>query len=653
MVAKDSPLLIDCPPSKRGAITTAHSTLDAAVLKLRMTAYMWQALTAEDLREKGLGRRSFRLDEEWGLDTTTISTRLSREEKGLTSDVVVNSSYLQSDPKNTRMGSIAKVHIVRSEKTVAQLRDPEVAQQNHSGHKRYELQRYFEHALAEHGHPFVSASLPVVAGLILDSHYSVEKGLILAHAALGHHSPDGLSVGIYGSHTTYAWPRFLEEVPACLLDMTPTGDTIGNDKGLCTTMQGACSLGQRAMLQEVGDAFGAGPLLSNGIMTGGALRSWGQVFVSQNETKQRAQWDLHDALRFLRKDHFRLPGDRALTRSQNESSVLVRCMVDENDEPLLEVTCRAGLARVRFTDDQGKAAWEFDFCRKTAAELEDAEITAKFGPTVFHLTLQALQERLDRSKPCGIEALGMNGMAGKVGNLWVLLADQPFVKVPGTSLVLSKRSVKSPALGNGGDQVYWRWAMLLVRKHQQGGGSRLTYANRIDIRVGATMDGAVVYYSDGSKCNCGVAHQTHYGGHQSQAKSLSENETLEITRVSINTHRWSAPLNGCQMTLSNGETWGAINSSNQQDSQHLEAGEDERIIGFYGQSDVRSGYTYEFGIITAPKTVTDSEEGLPRQIYDMPELMNTDGGLGPEHQHHESDHDEDWGQDEDSDEDMD
>ncbi|RYP69226.1 hypothetical protein DL771_006194 [Monosporascus sp. 5C6A] len=603
MVAKDSPLLIDCPPSKRGAITTAHSTLDAAVLKLRMTAYMWQALTAEDLREKGLGRRSFRLDEEWGLDTTTM-----------------NSSYLQSDPKNTRMGSVAKVHIVRSEKTVAQLRDAEVAQQNHSGQKRWELQRSFEHALAEHGHPFVSASCPVVAGLILDSHYSVEKGLILAHAALGHHNPDGLSLAIYGSHTTYAWPRFLEEVPACLLDMTPTGDTIGNDKGLCTTMQGACSLGQRAMLQVVGDAFGARPLYSDGIMAGGAIRPWGQVFVSQNGTRQRAQWDLHDAIRFLRKDHFRLPGDRALTRSQDESSVLVRCMVDENDEPLLEVTCRAGLARVRFIDDQGKAAWEFDFCRKTAAELEDAEITAKFGPTVFHLTLPALQERLDRSKPWAIEALGMNAM--------------------------------SLALVNRADQVYWRWAMLLVRKHQQGGGSRLTYANRIDIRVGATMDGAVVYYSDGSKCNCGVAHQTHYGGHQSQAKSLSEDETLEINRVSINVHRGWAPLNGCQMTLSNGETWGAINGNNQQDTQHLAAGEDERIIGFYGQSDARSGYTYEFGIITAPKSVTDSEEGLPRQIYDMPELMNTDGGLGPEHQRHEPGH-EDWDEDEDSDEDMD
>ncbi|RYP06150.1 hypothetical protein DL764_003326 [Monosporascus ibericus] len=211
------------------------------------------------------------------------------------------------------------------EKTVAQLRDAEVAQQNDGGDKRYGLQRYFEHALVEHGHPFVRASLPVIAGLILDSHYSVEK-----------------------------------------------------------------------------------------------------------------------------------------------------------------------------------------------AELEDAEITAKFGTTLFHLALQALHERLDHSKLWGVEALGMNGMAGKVENLWVLLADQDLVKVAG---------------------------------------------------VGATVDGAVVYYSDGRKCNCGVAHQTHYGGCQSQEKMLSEDETLEITRVSTNTHRWSAPLKACQRLY-------------QQDRQHMEASEDERIVGF-------------------------------------------------------------------------
>ena len=63
MVAKDSPLLVDCPPAKFGAFSTAHSSLDAAVAKFRTTALMWQAQTAEDMRMKSLGRRSFRLEE--------------------------------------------------------------------------------------------------------------------------------------------------------------------------------------------------------------------------------------------------------------------------------------------------------------------------------------------------------------------------------------------------------------------------------------------------------------------------------------------------------------------------------------------------------------------------------------------------------------
>lgn len=84
------------------------------------------------------------------------------------------------------------------------------------------------------------------------------------------------------------------------------------------------------------------------------------------------------------------------------------------------------------------------------------------------------------------------------------------------------------------------------------------------------------------------------------------------------------------MTLSNGESWGALNGGPTHEVQHLDVGDHERIIGFYGQSQVGHhlfGYTSEFGIITAPKSVVDSDEGLPLQIYDMPELMNIDGGL--------------------------
>lgn len=88
------------------------------------------------------------------------------------------------------------------------------------------LLQMFERALAMHGEPFVGASRPVVAGLVLDAHYAPDQGAVLAHAALPSHRPAGLSLALFGSHLTYAWPRCLEEVPACLLDARPPGDAV-------------------------------------------------------------------------------------------------------------------------------------------------------------------------------------------------------------------------------------------------------------------------------------------------------------------------------------------------------------------------------------------------------------------------------------------
>ena len=88
-MANDSPLLIDCPPAKGMGISSAHADLDAAVAKLRMTAYMWQAMTAEDLRAKGLGRRSFRMEEEWSVDTVSRDFVNSKHDDSLASEDAV------------------------------------------------------------------------------------------------------------------------------------------------------------------------------------------------------------------------------------------------------------------------------------------------------------------------------------------------------------------------------------------------------------------------------------------------------------------------------------------------------------------------------------------------------------------------------------
>ena len=51
----------------------------------------------------------------------------------------------------------------------------------------------------------------------------------------------------------------------------------------------------------------------------------------------------------------------------------------------------------------------------------------------------------------------------------------------------------------------------------------------------------------------------------------------------------------------------------------------ERIIGFYGKNDWSRSFcgVMEFGIITAPKNIE-----LPMKVYELPELQNTDSGLG-------------------------
>jgi hypothetical protein len=103
MVAADSPCIIDCPPSKAAGISSAHSDLDAAIAKFRMTAYMWQAMTAEDMRLQGAGRRSFRLDEEWAADTISRDFLNARVDGALDSEGA--------------MRSTAKINIIRSSKT--------------------------------------------------------------------------------------------------------------------------------------------------------------------------------------------------------------------------------------------------------------------------------------------------------------------------------------------------------------------------------------------------------------------------------------------------------------------------------------------------------------------------------------------------------
>lgn len=525
MVAKDSPLLIDCPLSKFGSVSSAHSTLEAAVAKLRMTACMWQALTAEEMRSAGLGRRSFRLEEEWGVDT------LSR-------------SFLNNPTAVDSMRSTVKVHIVRVDKTVADIRDLNKAQQNERGGSRDELHNIFSNALKAHGAPFISEARPVVAGLILDSHFDLQSNIILGHAALGAHDLNGLSLGIFGSHLAYSWPRFLEEVPDCLLDTKFPGDIVGNDNGECATNWEACAVGQGAFLHEVGHAFSAPH--TTGIMARGYSRDWAKCFLSTvaysgykkrrdnipitKDTQHDCHWDLEDMLRFLNLPHFQHPSD--IKRSRDTPTVSF-----EDDDDFPRIIIRSEAANIGLVKLGSKI-------------IDKASVSSPVQ--LVSLNVNELEDGYDRKTPLQLHVLSMNGNHTK-SSVWSLLTSKTYFRVPRSNIRLEMKCSGQPK----DETDRWNWAVMLKKRNSQGGLSR---AYKIDLRVGCWLDGAEVYYEDGTVVPCGPRGEggddPEMGGHQSRKLVIPKN--VEIAKVMV-TNLQHDHLQGLRMVLSNGKAMGALN----------------------------------------------------------------------------------------------
>ncbi|KAJ1866502.1 hypothetical protein LPJ78_001763 [Coemansia sp. RSA 989] len=156
LLAKDSPETFDAPPGAQGP---GINDLDAAVKKMRCCAYLWQAYMAEMMYRNGCGRRTFRLEEEPDSDAQDESTQQPR----------------------------AKVHIIRSQTSLAEMRDKRNAQQ----------WRPSKEEKGEHDPGFLKRNLMEsidnfeglsnqdnIACLLMDSHWDPEQDLIVGHTAL-------------------------------------------------------------------------------------------------------------------------------------------------------------------------------------------------------------------------------------------------------------------------------------------------------------------------------------------------------------------------------------------------------------------------------------------------------------------------------------
>jgi hypothetical protein len=139
-----------------------------------MAAYLWQAFTAEQMFRNKLGRRVFRMEEEW---------------------VTGTSNY--RDRETGTMRSEAKIHIVRCSKTVAELRDPDLAQQNPDAKRSGDLFSIASDAVRNYFKP-LPGQRQYVSVLLLDAHWDKKVKLITGHAALGGGGGE-IQLAIFGS----------------------------------------------------------------------------------------------------------------------------------------------------------------------------------------------------------------------------------------------------------------------------------------------------------------------------------------------------------------------------------------------------------------------------------------------------------------------
>ncbi|KAF7561980.1 hypothetical protein G7046_g2142 [Stylonectria norvegica] len=293
LVAKDSPATFDALPARA---EREGNGLETAVRKFRMAAYLWQAFTAEQMWRNKLGRRVFRFEEEW----TTGSVNHRDRETGT-------------------MRSEARIHVIRCDKTVEELRDLNKAQQNTAANDKDALFGIASSAVKNYFNPLPGQKL-YVSILLLDAHWDTAAKTVTGHAALGGGDGD-LQMAIFGSHCLQSYPTSFEEVVPAFTDCTPTDTNhVANDCNEAGSSWEAANIGIGAHMHETGHLFGC-PHQESGVM----LRDYvvlNRTFVVREAYSTRTKskgglalqgdecgWHRLDCLRFRAHPAFRLPND--------------------------------------------------------------------------------------------------------------------------------------------------------------------------------------------------------------------------------------------------------------------------------------------------------------------------------------------------------
>lgn len=421
LLAKDSPGTFDAVPAR---VEKEGNGLETAIRKFRMAAYLWQAFTAEQMWRNRLGRRTFRFEEEW---TTGTANRRDQELGTLRSE--------------------ARVHVIRTDKTVAELRDLNRAQQNPNAADPGALYGIAADAVRDYFKPRPGQKL-YVSVLLLDAHWDTTSRTIVGHAALGGRAGD-LHLGIFGSHCLQSYPASLEEVVPAFTDCTPTDTNhVGNDCNDAGSSWEAANIGIGAHLHETGHLLGL-PHRESGVMARDYV-TLNRTFVTREaySTRTRSRggpvvshadecgWHRLDCLHFRSHPCFRLPNDPVLSPDDSVQGWPM--------DGALTVTAATGVAYVEIF------AGDDDVCR---AWVEFPPAENGCPPRLVSLSEQDLRGRLPdgrRSKAgrLRISVKSCGGGSLDVDDLGRLCSkDSYLVRLPGALPGLPRSAFRGTRLG--------------------------------------------------------------------------------------------------------------------------------------------------------------------------------------------------------------
>lgn len=504
------------------------------------------------MRRNGFGSRCFRLDEQYEWDSLSYCDRHTG----------------QPVKRNT-----AHVHVIRSSKTIKEIQDADIAQQNPKARDQGALFGIFLEALQQYGGPFDGPCW--VAGLILDTKWDPKIKLIRAHAALGGGSGT-TQLGMCGSHTLWAWPRFIEEIPHHFMDET-RNDTryTANDLNECGTAWEALNIGQGAHMHEVGHCLSL-PHQPTGVMLRGYV-NYNRTFMTKEgyseRTKSRgtplvlpqqedgSHWHRLDIMRFRYHPCFRLADDAPLPPSIAHDSPTALPI-----ETGVILVCQAGITLIEIhVNDQFKQHIEY-----TSLD------ASSMPPKELYLELSEVMGRCGASMrdKVRLEIIARSQGQHTIDDLGKLLRES-IVQIPGTR----GNVIKGSKLGPGNMQGSQRWTGMFVSPP-----SRSPMPPRlVNIRVhaGAALDGLVFQYSDGTNMVCGKT------GGSANDFPMQGNET--ITGFSVRAGAW---VDGVQIhTTSRSSPWYGGTGGGM---HKLEPPRGYSLVGIYGSA---GGWCDSFGIV--------------------------------------------------------